>query len=222
MPEKDLTTVQSSVLLALMIGAAPLRYSQVSNSLKKPHRVDLENRGLIEVTGSPMQLELTQKGHDQALRDLTADQPPKTGPSGLAFHVTRDFLHRLIETTGIEPRDLFRLRDLGRVAPAVAASETENDVAVVASEAGTGVEDQVRKVYADLVGHPGGHVMLADVRDALPGVPRSELDATLARMNRAADVHITPESNQKSLTERERAGAVSIGNQERHLIAIVA
>jgi hypothetical protein len=141
------------------------------------------------------------------LRELTASQPEKTGAIGFTLYTILDFLHRLIERSGIEPRALFQLRDLHRVVPA-AASHT--------------VEEQVRKAYAELAGRPGGHVMLADMRDALPGVGRAELDATLVRMNRSSDVHITPESNQKALTPRERSGAVSIGNQERHLIAIVS
>lgn len=213
MPENDLTTVQRFVLLTLMGRASSLPNTVVSNSLKADKRNDLVKRELIEVAGKPMRLELTQKGHDRALRELTELQPERTGAAGFALYTYLDFVHRLIEATGIEPRALFQLRDLGRLAPAVAAAQVAD---------AEDVEDRVRKVYAELVTRAGGHVMLADVRDALPGVPRSELDATLARMNRSADVHITPESNQKALTDRERAGAVLIGNQERHLIAIVS
>jgi hypothetical protein len=207
MPEHDLTPVQRFVLLTLMIRADSLPNTAVSNSLKAEKRNDLVKRGLIEVSGKPMQLELTQNGQDHALRELTAPQPEKTGAIGFTLYTTLNFLQRLIERSRIEPRALFQLRDLDRVVPA-AASHT--------------VEEQVRKAYAELAGLPGGHVMLADVRDALPGVGRADLDATLVRMNRSSDVHITPESNQKALTPRERSGAVSIGNQERHLIAIVS
>jgi len=207
MPENELTTVQRFVLVTLMIRAESLPNTAVSNSLKADKRNDLVKRGLIEVSGKPMQLELTQYGQDRALRELTAAQPEKTGAIGLALYTTLDFLHRLIERSGIEPRALFQLRNLSRVVP-TAASDA--------------VEEQVRKAYAGLARRPGGHVMLADVRDALPGVGWAELDATLIRMNRSPDVHITPESNQKALTPRERSGAVSIGNQERHLIAIVS
>jgi hypothetical protein len=216
-PEVDLTPAQRFVLLALMGRATSLPNTAVSNSLKADKRIDLEKKGLIEVTGKPMQLELTQKGHDRALRELTAQQPEKTGVIGFTLYTYLDFLHRLIESTGVEPRALFQLRDLERVTRAAGSSTP--DAALVADPT---LEERVRKVYAELVGRPGGHVMVADVRDALPEVARPELDATLARMNRSADVHITPESNQKSLTSRERAGAVTIGNQDRHLIAIVS
>jgi len=36
----------------------------------------------------------------------------------------------------------------------------------------------------------------------------------------ARDVKIVPESNQKTLKQADRDAAVSIGNQDRHLIAI--
>jgi hypothetical protein len=35
-----------------------------------------------------------------------------------------------------------------------------------------------------------------------------------------SDVNIVPESNQKALTNREREGAVVIGDQKKHMIAI--
>jgi hypothetical protein len=217
MPENDLTPVQRFVLLTLMIRTTSLPNTAVSNSLKADKRIDLEKRGLIEVVGKPMQLELTQKGHDRALRELTAKQPEKTGALGFALYTALDFLHRLIEGTRVEPRAIFHLRDLDRIARAVTPSGSDG-----LPDEGATLEERVRKVYAELNSQPGGHVMLADVRDALPDVARRELDATLLRMNRCADVHITPESNQKALTQRERAGAVSIGNQQRHLIVIAS
>jgi hypothetical protein len=42
----------------------------------------------------------------------------------------------------------------------------------------------------------------------------------LIQLSRAPDVDIVPESNQKVLTPDERAAAVSIGNQDMHLISI--
>ncbi|WP_436528744.1 hypothetical protein [Actinoplanes sp. HUAS TT8] len=218
MPENDLTPAQRFVLLVLMGRASSLPNAEISNSLKADKRNDLVKRELIEVTGKPMQLELTQKGHDRALRELAGPQPERSGAIGLALYTYLRFVDQLIEATGIEPRALFQLRDLHRVIPATQQSRVEEGI----GEVGDDLDGQVRKIYAELVGRPGGHVMLADLRDSLPGVERSELDATLVRMNRSSDVHITPESNQKSLTARERAGAVSIGNQERHLIAIVS
>jgi hypothetical protein len=217
MPDNDLTPVQRFVLLSLMINATSLPNTAVSNSLKADKRNDLVKRGLIEVVGKPMQLELTQKGHDRALLELAAQQPEKTGMIGFALYSALGFLHRLIEGTGADPRALFRLRDLPRVTEARTAPAS-NDLPAGAAT----LEERVRKAYAELVGHPGGHVMVADVRDALPDVARSELDVVLVRMNLSADVHLTPESNQKALTARERAGAVHIGNQQRHLLAIVS
>ncbi len=39
-------------------------------------------------------------------------------------------------------------------------------------------------------------------------------------MNRLPDVNLIPESNQKALEARDREAAVSIGNQDKHLLSI--
>gem|GEM_PF-4038987 len=67
---------------------------------------------------------------------------------------------------------------------------------------------------------PGELVSLADLRPRLAGVARPDVDAALVTLSSAPGVRIIPESNQKTLTAAERAAAVSIGNQDRHLIAI--
>jgi hypothetical protein len=63
----------------------------------------------------------------------------------------------------------------------------------------------------------GQHVMIADVADMVD-LTAAEIQAGCSYLNRQAGWHVTPESNQKALTARERAGAVRIGNQDRHLI----
>lgn len=61
-------------------------------------------------------------------------------------------------------------------------------------------------------------VMIADVAD-LVDLSAEWMQAGCAHLNRQAGWHVIPESNQKSLTGRERAAAVRIGNQDKHLIA---
>ena len=39
-------------------------------------------------------------------------------------------------------------------------------------------------------------------------------------LNRERGVNLVPESNQKVLKPQERAAAVTIGNQDKHLVAI--
>ncbi|MET0702307.1 MAG: hypothetical protein ABWY93_21855, partial [Mycobacterium sp.] len=58
------------------------------------------------------------------------------------------------------------------------------------------------------------------LRAELPEVTRPELDAALTRMYRTPGVSLIPEENQKTLTAEDRAAAVEIGDQAKHLIAI--
>jgi hypothetical protein len=80
----------------------------------------------------------------------------------------------------------------------------------------------IRDAVGQLTRERGDYVMLADVRDALDETyDRDEVDRALRALAREPDVHIIPESNQKVLRPRERAAAVNIGNQDKHLISIV-
>jgi hypothetical protein len=84
----------------------------------------------------------------------------------------------------------------------------------------TSVEAQIRKAYQELAPGPGAWVKLADIRHVLGGLDRVEVDRTLVVMNRTPEVRIVPESNQKVLSDLDRAAAIQIGNQDKHLIAI--
>lgn len=206
MPEPELTSVQRFVLLTLMINAAPLPYKAVKNSLTAARRTELKDWKYIEVSDVPMTLELTQTGHDRAVSELAGEQPPRSGPAGLTLVAALGFVENLIKRTGIAPQDLFRFRTaaLSGVIPPPESN----------------LEDRIRSAYSTLSGRPGDYVMLEDLRQALPDVRRADLDSALVELNRHREVSLIPESNQKVLTDTQRAAAVSIGNQFKHLIAI--
>jgi hypothetical protein len=83
------------------------------------------------------------------------------------------------------------------------------------------IRDAVGQVLRDAGRGPGSWVMLAKVRDRLPETwTRDEVDQALVGMFVDADVQIVPESNQTVLTGAERAAAVRIGNQDKHLIRV--
>src|SRR5262249_8448725 len=79
---------------------------------------------------------------------------------------------------------------------------------------------RIRETYGALVNAPRAWVSIADIRRKLADVNRGDLDAALRRLENSADVNIVPESNQKTLSEDERAAAVIIGDQPKHLLAI--
>jgi hypothetical protein len=200
MPD-ELTSVQRYVLLTLMIKARAMPLTAFP-SLKVDQRRKLIANGLIETTEKPITLDLTRKGHDVAEREFTAEPPARSGSAGVALYAALDFLRQLTEHTGAEPRDLFRLRF---------------DVRTPVS---SDLETRIRKTYDQLAPQAGDYIMLAELRSELHGVPKTEVDAALIRLNRHPDVHLVPESNQKVLTDEQRSAAVSIGNQHKHLLAI--
>ncbi|GAA2861334.1 hypothetical protein [Nonomuraea rubra] len=67
---------------------------------------------------------------------------------------------------------------------------------------------------------PGRWTSLTEIRQHLTRWTRPQVDTTLRLMERLEDVCIAPESNQKTLTEQDRAAAVEIGGQAKHLIWI--
>ncbi|MEU4661125.1 hypothetical protein ACWEOR_03950 [Micromonospora chalcea] len=217
MPEKELTLVDRCILVTLMVKAAPLPQTYFTNvagiGLKADHRRRLESLDLIEVTEKPITLALTDKGWDRATEELGAEPPKGAGTAGGTLYVALDFLRRLIDHSGTRADDLFRMqinRDEVVAPPPVASSASPAADAVAL----------IRQAYHELAAKPGDYVMLADLRDALSDLPRPEFDAALVTLNRERGVHLVPESNQKVLKPQERAAAVTIGNQDKHLVAI--
>ncbi|MEW2472192.1 hypothetical protein AB0875_00210 [Micromonospora gifhornensis] len=217
MSEKELTLVDRCILITLMIKATPLPQAYLTNvagiGIKPDHRRRLESLDLIEVTPKPrIILELTDKGWERAAQELGAEPPTRAGTTGGTLYVVLDFLRRLIDHSNVRADDLFRLQiKADEVAPAPVAA-TAADPADAAT--------LVRQAYHRLAGQPGDYVMLADLRAALGDLSQAEVDAALIQLNQERNVHLVPESNQKVLRPQERAAAVNIGNQDKHLIAI--
>jgi hypothetical protein len=87
-------------------------------------------------------------------------------------------------------------------------------------------EAQIRAVVQDLLAERGRkvgigqYVTLEDVRNRLPSdLDRATVDHALKMLGRA-DAVLAPESNQKTLTPEQRAAAVHLGGQDKHVIAL--
>lgn len=78
-------------------------------------------------------------------------------------------------------------------------------------------------IFASVTRHAdcAGWAYLADVRedmDNLLDLTREEQDRLLKTLSRERRLHIAPDSDCKSRTERDHAAAVVIGGQANHLI----
>jgi hypothetical protein len=166
----------------------------------KEHRKPMEDAGLIKVRRNPLSIELTEKGWSRAKAEFALSAPPRGGAPGAALYTILGKIGQFLERSDIAAADFF-------------TTPEEIEVAV-------DLESLIRKVYGEVAPKAGAWVMLDRIRGALGSVSRQEVDAALIRLYRAPDVQIVPETNQKVLTAAERAAAVSIGNQDKHLIAI--
>ncbi|GIF06831.1 hypothetical protein [Actinoplanes siamensis] len=209
MPEKELTAAQLATILALMAmgGTSPRAFLADTKKvgLEKGKRDDLVNRKLITVTGKPMVLELTDDGWGRAKQELGKEAPPRSGALGGAFYLHLEALRGFLERNDLSAAEFY--------APGIVSRPAETTK--------IDIEGQIRAVYHDIAARRGDYVMLEDLRGALPGGTASgQVDAALLRLDKAPDVHLVPESNQKILTPGQRAAAIRIGNQDMHLLAI--
>lgn len=83
-------------------------------------------------------------------------------------------------------------------------------------------EDRVRAAYdAVRARQPGEWVMLSDLRQELgKDLTSPQVDEALRRLEQQQGVHITPQSNQKALSQVDLDSAVRIGGQDKHAIRI--
>lgn len=89
-----------------------------------------------------------------------------------------------------------------------------------ASPAPQDLTDRIRAAYAQIAPAMGRWVSLTDLRPLLAGIDRKTLDAEILRMHVAQEATLIPEENRRSITLDDRAAAIVVGGEDRHLIAI--
>lgn len=227
----ELTGTEQAVLLVLMAESRPVPnpdLERLGPKLDKPGRDRLNDLGLIETTpGRPLVHELTDAGWAMCRQLFAADTPPRASGQGRALYTVLKALHRHFERADLVPADVFLPDDSPASAespePARAPDTTDTPDTpgapggyALASRA----EQALRAAYAGLAERPGGWVSLTLLRGEVTDLPRKEVDAALISLYQQPGVSLIPEENQKTLTEADRAAAVRIGDQNKHLIAI--
>ena len=203
----ELTFTEKSVLFILMAEAREIPNADLTNryrtKLDLKSRDKLKRQGLIGVRkdGRFLNLELTDLGWKRCLEEFGSPVPPGAGAGGAALYAVLGVLGRYLERTNTQHADLF--------APAATNELTVDEI-----------ERRVRAAYDQLARRPGALIRMADLRDALPDIQRSHLDRVLRDMSVARVARLVPESNQKTLTQRDRDAAVRSGNQDKHLFAV--
>ncbi|MGW3788639.1 hypothetical protein ACWD5Z_28930 [Micromonospora chokoriensis] len=225
-----LTPNQINALVVLMVEARRLTNVELKElagfTLTGKDNKKLVDLGLVDTdrTHRPFTHELTDEGWRLARRLHTAAPPKQGGSTTRSLFVVLSNLHRSLDRLRVSHGDFFKQTEAAaptggeprREAPAPTAAAPAAAAPVSAVE----VEALVRSAYRELATAPGAWVGLADVRDRLADTDRAALDAALRAMVGREDVRIIPVANTKSLTARDRAAAVRIGNEDNHALAI--
>jgi hypothetical protein len=94
------------------------------------------------------------------------------------------------------------------------------DVSLVDVLRSAGLESLIRESYRELRSKPNGWVRLADLRANLDGMGGADVERVLLALTRTGSVHLTPDSDRSAVTDADRAAAIRIGSEDKHLVAI--
>ena len=209
MTDDVLTPSESALLIVLMAEAR-----EISNTeLQERYNVDLTGasrrklNGLRYVAsrkvGRAFVHQLDDSGWVRVHEELNFDSPRARALGAALFALHGNLRDRVLPRLDRSFGEMFSRAD------DVTVQDEKGDL-----------EERIREAYASLAREPGGWVNLARLRPLFGDVDRVELDEALRQLNRARDVNIVPESNQKTLTDIEIGAAVRIGGQDKHLLAI--
>lgn len=198
MPDNQLTLSERCVLLVLMAEARELTNAELHASagitLDGRYRRRLNELDLVSSTKVKRAFvhELTDRGAVWCAEELSRVRPVRSGYAGGALYAVLAGLGRHLDHTGHALADIFTPDVPARIAAA----------------------------YTELSRGNGTPVRLAVLRDRLDDVARPRFDQALELLARRAGVHVRAESDQKTLTDEDRAAAITLGGTPRHLLTI--
>jgi hypothetical protein len=203
MASASLGLPEKTTLLVLVIFGRPVTNPQIDERfnfvIKKAAREKLHAAGYLELSTGPHNAfvhELTEPGWAAARKELMEIAPDKAPKAYRLLYGFMNFVGHYMSDTQTTLADL-----------------------VVANQRAA-VAEKIRSTYEELATRPGGWVALHRLRTQLPALSRSAMDDALQRLALLPTVHLVPEANQKTLTEADRAAAITIGGQDKHLLAM--
>ncbi|MEU6737897.1 hypothetical protein [Streptosporangium sandarakinum] len=164
---------------------------------------------------------LTDAGWARMAEMIEAGIPLPSGSAAAMCRALLTGLSRFLSRTGQRPADFFHPGSDQVVLDTVPGA-VEEAASAGHPSAEADVTERIRAAYAELAPEPGAWVGLARLRPLLGGFTQAEVDRALKGMIHLPEVSIVPENNQKTLTPEDRAAAVVIGDQDKHLISIGA
>ncbi|MEU7477794.1 hypothetical protein AB0A63_17545 [Lentzea sp. NPDC042327] len=214
MANEPLSIPEKSALLALlMIGRSasnPEILDSYGFTIERTVRESLVDQKLIEAEQSKAHRnawvhELTEVGWKRCREQLADASPAGVQRKDRLLYGVLQWVDRIFVKHGLE------------LADAYTEWEAEADREIEST-----VDERILSAYHRLVSDPGAWVGLAELRGALPDVEAPEFDAAVHRVAELPSVFLTPEMNQKLLTDADRAAAVRLGGEAKHLLSVKA
>lgn len=194
--------------LALAGGADWLK--DIKPDLKAPARDRMEEDGLIEKD----QRAREGRGRKQRYYTLT-----DRGWQWLSEHLDTPIQTRSPASTGILALLLAKLH-AHLDSKGLSLAEFVQPQAEAGDAGRDGLDRRIESAYLSLSqGKPNVRVRLADLRDALPGIPREDLDATLLDLATSGKASLYPLDNPLEIGPRDRAATLRTrSGEERHVV----
>jgi hypothetical protein len=213
-----LTKMQTLILWALLAktgGASPLK--DIKPEVKKPDREALLRAGLVvnEKRGRELWLKTTDKGWAWAANHLDADLPTDAPAAGI---VLRDWLTQL--KTFVEARGLVLTDILGPQPQPKTEPQSPSPLAALPPSYRS-IRQSIRRAYLQLTsGRFNTRAHLRDLRKKLRNIERGTLDEALIRMQRDQEASLYQLDNRVEITDADRAAAIYVGREPRHILWI--
>jgi hypothetical protein len=207
-----LTRMQTLILWALLAktgSASALK--EIKPDVKKADREALASAGLVvsEKRGRDLWLTMTDKGRAWAANHLDADLPTHCPAASV---VLQGWLTQL--KTFMEVRNV-ALADVLNPQPAADAQPQPRSLGY------PDIRQNIRKAYLQLTrGRFNTRAHLSEIRQKLKNIAREALDEALMRMQREQEALLYQLDNRIEITEADRAAAIYIGREPRHLLWI--
>ena len=218
MHHDELSARERAVLFALLSEARTLSNNElqalIGIRLDGKERRKLNDLKLVESErpGRAFAHELSDAGWRWCADELSAGRPGRGTSLERSHYLVFGVFARYLSAAHLS------LADLVSSAPELPAEGKH-----VRRDAAAGDGDLTARVAAacqSLAARPGEFVKLTQLRERLADIPRPALDAALTTLFTTRRVNLIPQSNQQALTAADRASALRIGGEHKHLISI--
>jgi hypothetical protein len=219
-----LTKMQTLILWALLAkagGASAVK--NIRPDVKKSDREALVKAGLVasEKRGRDHWLKITDEGWTWANSHLDADVPTNCPAAGVILHGWLTQLKAFMEARGLAVADIFNPQQPSKSQVKSQVKPQPESQPESRPFAYPDIRQNIRKAYLQLTrGRFNTRAHLSDIRKKLRNIERDTLDEALIRMQREQEASLYQLDNRIEITDADRAAAIYIGREPRHLLWI--